>query len=96
MYTGKWRVLGNNIQIQFWQNATDVIYSIHMPIFTLISGYLRFILECFLITRLMDKCFLGRPFILLIFVIFQYLFFDVLEYHTLDIPFDTNYRYFIL
>lgn len=67
-----------------------------MPIFTLISGYLRFILECFLITRLMDKCFLGRPFILLIFVIFQYLFFDVLEYHTLDIPFDTNYRYFIL
>lgn len=154
MYTGKWRVLGNNIQIQFWQNTIDVIYSIHMPIFTLISGYiywynrklnggynnlsffikkkifrilipfiifgviectidmgcrykyvligplhiwyLRFILECFLITRLMDKCFLGRPFILLIFVIFQYLFFDVLEYHTLDIPFDTNYRYFIL
>lgn len=58
--------------------------------------YLRFILECFLITRLMDTCFLGRHFILLIFVIFQYLFFDFLEYHTLDIPFDTNYRYFIL
>lgn len=58
--------------------------------------YLRFILECFIITRLIDKYFLRRPIILLIFVIIQYLFFDVLGYHTLDIPFDTNYRYFIL
>ena len=28
------------MQISFWQNTIDVIYSIHMPIFTLMSGFI--------------------------------------------------------
>lgn len=145
------------MQISFWQNTIDIIYSIHMPIFTLISGfiymfirnldktgggyssvlgfikkktfrivipfivwgfiectidmgcrykymlvgplhiwYLRFILESFILTRLIDKYLLKYPFLLVILILIQYVVFDVVGYHTIDIPFDINYRYFLL
>ncbi len=59
--------------------------------------YLRFILEYFIITRLIiDKCFLKYPVSLVIFILLQFIVFDVWGYHTLDIPFDINYRYFLL
>lgn len=58
--------------------------------------YLRFILESFILTRLIDKYLLKYPILLVILILIQYVVFDVVGYHTIDIPFDINYRYFLL
>lgn len=40
MYTSKWHVLGTEGVTPFWQKTINIIYAIHMYLFTIVFNYL--------------------------------------------------------
>ena len=151
MYTDKWHAPSEEV-VPLWQNVSDIIYLIHMPLFTLIAGYvywyvrksgrydsmlffikkkslrllvpflfwgvlecfvdlggnfstliegplhlwyLRFVFECFIVTRLFDSWLLQRPFCFLLIAI-VFLVFRFFSIPIIDGTFTSLYCYFVL